>query len=53
MGDKNYSAEDTQPLIMYQDEATSTNYMEPDKVDVVDIKIIKWNPSEPLEGNIK
>mgnify|MGYP003303777897 CR=1 FL=1 len=40
MGDKNYKAEDARPLIMYQDEATSTNYMEPDKVDVVNIKII-------------
>ena len=53
MGDKNYSAEDARPLIMYQDEATSTNYMEPDKVDVVDIKLIEWKPSKPLEGNIK
>jgi hypothetical protein len=51
MGDKNYSAEDARPLIMYQDE--TTNYMEPDKVDVVDIKIIEWKPSKPLEGNIK
>ena len=53
MGDKNYNAEDAQPLIMYQDEATSTNYMEPDKVDVVGIKIIEWKPSKPLQGNIK
>lgn len=53
MGDKNYNAEDAQPLIMYQDEATSTNYMEPDKVDVVGIKIVEWKPSKPLQGNIK
>ena len=53
MGDKNYNAEDAQPLIMYQDEATSTNYMEPDKVDVVGVKIIGWKPSKPLQGNIK
>ena len=53
MGDKNYNAEVAQPLIMYQDETTSTNYMEPDKVDVVGIKIIEWKPSKPLEGNIK
>ena len=51
MGDKNYKAEDARPLIMYQDD--TTNYMEPDKVDVVDIKIIEWKPSKPLEGNIK
>lgn len=53
MGDKNYNAEDAHPLIIYQDEATSTNYMEPDKVDVVGIKIIEWKPSKPLQGNIK
>ena len=53
MGDENYNAEDAQPLIMYQDEATLTNYMEPDKVDVVGIKIIEWKPSKPLQGNIK
>ena len=53
MGDKDYTVEETQPLIMYQDEETSTNYMEPDKVDVVGMKIISWKPSKPMEGNLK
>ena len=53
MGDKEYTKEDTRPLIMYGDESTGTNYQELDKIDVVDIKIIEWKPSEPLKGNIK
>ena len=53
MGDKNYNVEYAQPLIMYQDEATSTNYIEPYKIDIVGIKIIEWKPSKPLQGNIK
>jgi hypothetical protein len=53
MGDKEVSGEDTHPLIMYIDESTGTFYQEKDKVDVVDIKIIEWKPSKPLEGNIK
>ena len=53
MGDKEVSSEDTHPLIMYIDESTGTFYQEKDKVDVVDIKISEWKPSEPLEGNIK
>ena len=53
MGDKEYNKEDAHPLIMYIDEATGTFYQEKDKVDVVDIKIIKWKPSKPLKNNIK
>ena len=53
MGDKEFSEEETHPLIMYIDESTGTFYQEKDKVDVVDIKIIEWKPSKPLEGNIK
>ena len=53
MGDKEFSSEGTHPLIMYIDESTGTFYQEKEKVDVVDIKIIEWKPSEPLEGNIK
>ena len=53
MGDKNYTEEDTQPLIMFIDETTGTNYQETDKIDAVDIKIIEWKPSKPLKGNIK
>ena len=53
MGDKEYTKEDTQPLIMFSNEATGTNYQETDKIDEVGIKIIEWKPSEPLKGNIK
>ena len=53
MGDKEHSKEEAQPLIMYIDESTGTYYQEKDKVDVVDIKIIDWKPSNPLKGNIK
>ena len=53
MGDKEYSEEETHPLIMYVDESTGTYYEEKDKVEVVDIKIIEWKPSKPLKGNIK
>ena len=53
MGDKEFSSENAHPLIMYIDESTGTFYQEKDKVDVVDIKIIEWKPSKPLEGNIK
>ena len=53
MGDKEFNKEDACPLIMYIDESTGTSYQEKDKIEVVDIKIIDWKPSEPLEGNIK
>jgi hypothetical protein len=53
MGDKEFSKENAHPLIMYIDEATGTYYQEKDKVDVVDIKIISWKPSQPLKNNIK
>ena len=53
MGDKEFSKEDARPLIMYIDDSTGTFYQETDKIDVVEIKIIKWKPSKPLEGNIK
>ena len=53
MGDKEFSKEEAHPLIVYIDESTGTYYQEKDKVDVVDIKIIEWKPSKPLEGNIK
>ena len=53
MGDKEFSKDDAHPLIMYIDESTGTYYQEKDKVDVVDIMIIEWNPSKPLKNNIK
>ena len=49
MGDKEYSKEDAHPIIMYNDESTGTYYQEKDKIDVVDIKIVDWKPSNPLK----
>lgn len=53
MGDKDFTKEHTQPLIMFIDETTGTSYQETDKIDVVEIEIIEWKPSKPLKGNIK
>ena len=53
MGDKEFNKEESLPLIMYIDDSTGTYYQEKDKVDVVDIKIIDWKPSQPLKNNIK
>lgn len=53
MGDKEFSKEETRPIIMYVDESTGTYYQEKDKVDAVDIRIIEWKPSNPLEDNFK
>lgn len=53
MGDKEFSEEEAHLLIMYVDESTGTFYQEKDKVDVVDIKIIEWKPSEPIQNNFK
>jgi len=53
MGDKNESKEISDPYIRYIDEATGTNYEEKEKIEVVDIKIIEWKPSEPIKNNFK
>ncbi len=53
MGDKNFTEEHAQPLIMFIDETTGTSYQEIEKIDVVEIEIIEWKPSKPLKGNIK
>lgn len=53
MGDKEYTKDDTSPYIRYIDEETGTYYEEKEKIDVVDIEIIEWNPSEPLKNNFK
>ena len=53
MGDKEFSKEDAQPLIMYIDDETGTSYQEKDKIDKLDIKIIEWKPSEPIQNNFK
>ena len=53
MGDKEYTKEDADPYIRYFDEATGTYYEEKEKIDVVDIEIIEWNPSDSLKNNFK
>jgi hypothetical protein len=53
MGDPGWGKEYAQPFIYYADEETGTYYEETESVDVVDIKIIEWKPSEPLKNNIK
>jgi hypothetical protein len=53
MGDKEVLEEFSKPYIHYIDEETGTYYEETERVDVVDVKIIEWKPSKPLENNIK
>ena len=53
MGDKEYSKDLSDPYIRYDDEETGIYYEEKEKIDVVDIEIIEWRPSEPLKNNIK
>ena len=53
MGDKEESKDTSEPYIRYIDEETGTNYEEKEKIDVVDIKIVEWNPSEPIENTFK
>ena len=53
MGDKEFDKEYSLPILRYTDESTGTYYEEKDKIDVVDIRIIEWKPSEPLKNNIK
>jgi hypothetical protein len=53
MGNDDYTIEDSKPYIMYTDEDTGTYYQEQEKIDVVNIKIIEWNPADPLKDNFK
>ena len=53
MGDKEYTKEDASPYIRYIDEDTGTYYEEKERIDIIDIEIIEWNPSEPLKNNFK
>ena len=53
MGDKEFSKEDTKPFIIYIDDETGTSYQEEEKIDKLDIKIIEWKPSEPIQNNFK
>ena len=53
MGDKEESKDASDPYIRYIDEKTGTYYEEKKEIDVVDIKIIEWKPSEPIQNNFK
>lgn len=53
MGDKEITKEFALPYIRYLDEETGTYYEEKEKIDVVDVKIIGWKPSEPLKNNFE
>lgn len=53
MGSKDESKEDAKPHIYYVDKSTGTNYYETDAIDTINIKIIKWSPSDPLQNNFK
>ena len=53
MGDKKYTKDGASPYLRYIDHDAGTYYEEKEKIDVVDIKIISWNPSEPLKDNFK
>lgn len=53
MGDKDESKDTSDPYIRYIDEETGTYYEEKEKIDVVDIEIIEWKPSEPIQNKFK
>ena len=53
MGDKEATKEFAEPYIHYIDESSGTYYEEREKIDIVDIKIIEWKSSNPLENNFK
>ena len=53
MGDKDEEKTSAEPYIVYIEDDTGINYKEKEKIDVIDIKIVEWKPSDPLENNIK
>ena len=53
MGDPEFDADFATPYIYFADESTGTMYYEQDLTDVIGAKIISWNPTSPLENNIK
>ena len=44
---------ETKDVKKFIEDSTGTYYEEKDKIEAVDIEIIEWKPSKPLEGNIK
>jgi hypothetical protein len=53
MGDIEEDVQFSLPYIHYIDESTGTYYEEIKRIDVVDIEIVEWKPSSPLENNFK
>ena len=53
MGAPDASLEFATPYIFFIDDSTGTTYYEQDLTDAVGAKIISWEISSPLEGNIK
>ena len=53
MGALDVGVEYATPYIFFTDNSTGTTYYEQDLMDVVGAKIISWELSSPLEGNIK
>ena len=53
MGAPNANIEFATPYLFLIDDSTGTTYYEEDLMDVVGAKIISWELSSPLEGNIK
>ena len=53
MGAPDADIEFATPYLFLVDDATGTTYYEQDLMDVVGARIISWEPSSPLEGNIK
>ncbi len=53
MGSPTASAELATPYLFYIDNASGTTYYEQDLMNVVGARIISWEISDPLVGNIK
>ena len=53
MGDPDANPEFALPYIFFVDDSTGTTYYEQDLTAVAGVKILSWEPSPRLEGNIK
>ena len=53
MGDPNVNSEIAKPYIYYVDESTGTVYYEQDLSNVNGAKILRWNPSGPIQNSFK
>lgn len=53
MGDPNVNSEIAKPYIYYIDDNTGTVYYEQDLSNVVGVKIVSWNTSEPIKNTFK